>query len=189
MGFWTARYESKHRVAKSIAKSSCNFINISLTVATRQQFRMASTYYHGMFSSDSFQLPVSVNEKKDLSESEFDSNLKAFMGDEDLVCKQILWRERQYKEGSVVVISRKDQISMKVGLVKLILVKKSEIYLLVRRSTLTQNYLKTFETDSVEDNLVFVNIKHLQDTYPLFKRGSDKKYFVIPHHYISFTYD
>ena len=42
LGFWTGRYESKHRVAKAIAESSKNFKNISLTVATRQQLRMAS---------------------------------------------------------------------------------------------------------------------------------------------------
>ena len=87
-----------------------------------------------------------------------------------------------------MVISRKDLMEMKVGVIKSVLVKRGNVHLLVRRATVIQNLFKVFETDTVEDNLVFVNIKHLQDTYPLFKRGSDEKYFVIPHHHISFVY-
>ena len=47
MTYWTARFESKHRVSKNIAESSKNFKNISLTVSVRQQMRMASVYYKG----------------------------------------------------------------------------------------------------------------------------------------------
>ena len=111
------------------------------------------------------------------------------MGETDLVCNEIMWRERLYKEGSIVVISRKDQLQITVGVIKSILVKGAEIYLLVRRSKMCQNFVKIFETEAVEDNLVFLNIKQLQDTYPLFMRGSESKYFVIPHHHVSFTYE
>ena len=189
MGFWTGRYESKHRVAKAVAISSKNFRNISLTVSNRQQLRMASTLYHGIYPKEEFSLPVLVQKRSDLSDSDLEANLKAFVGEEDLVCIQIVWRERTYREGLIVVISRKDLIEMKVGVIKTVLVKRGEVYLLVRRATVIQNSFKVFETDTVEDNLVFVNIKHLQDTYPLFKRGSDEKYFVIPHHHISFKYE
>jgi hypothetical protein len=150
---------------------------------------MASTYYQGMYSSDEAKLPVLVKKKSDLSDSDFDKNLKAFMQDSDLVCNNIVWRERSYKEGLVVVISRKDQLEMTVGVIKSILVKSQEIYLVVRRSNVVQTYLKVFKTESVEDRLVFVNIKNLKDTYPLLKRGSDEKYYIIPHHHISFAYE
>ena len=150
---------------------------------------MASTYYHGMFSADEAKLPVMVKKKSDLSDSDFDKNLKAFMQDRDLVCNNIVWKERSYKEGLVVVLSRKDQLEMTVGVIKSILVKKQEIYLVVRRSNVVQTYLKVFKTESVEDNLVFVNIKNLKDTYPLLKRGSDEKYYIILHHHVSFAYE
>ena len=42
VGYWTNRFESKHRVAKNIAASSKNVINISKTLAIRQQMRMSS---------------------------------------------------------------------------------------------------------------------------------------------------
>lgn len=189
MGFWTGRYESKHRVAKAVAESSKNFRNISLTISNRQQLRMASTYYHGMFPEEEFSLPVLVKKRADLSDSDFDGSLRAFVGEEDLLCNEITWRERTYKVGTVVVITRKDLLEIRVGVIKSVLMKNGEVYLLVRRAILIQNSSKVFETDKVEDNLVFVNIKSLQDTYPLFKRGSDEKYFVIPHHHISFIYE
>ena len=87
------------------------------------------------------------------------------------------------------MIRRKDQNEMTVGIIKSILVKTSQVYLLVRRFKMIQNYVKVFESESQEDSLVFLNVKRLQDTYPLFKRGSEKKFFVIPHHYVSFTYE
>ena len=52
VGYWTTRFESKHRVAKNIAFSAKNVLNISKTLAVRQQMRMASgkdqvlTYFH-----------------------------------------------------------------------------------------------------------------------------------------------
>ena len=49
--YWTARYESRHRIAKSTAESAKNFINISFTVSTRQQLRQSSGFYNGMFPS------------------------------------------------------------------------------------------------------------------------------------------
>jgi hypothetical protein len=64
---------------------------------------------------------------------------KAFVGGEDFVCSQITWRERTYREGWVVVISRKDLIEMKVGVIKTVLLKREEVYLFVRRAIVIQN--------------------------------------------------
>ena len=189
MGYWTGRFESKHRVAKSVADSSKNFKNISLTVSNRQQLRMASTYYHGMYDAEEYKLPIVVKQKSDLIEEGLENNLKEFLGDLDLISDQITWRERIYKHEMVVVISRKDLLEMKVGSIKRIVVKKDRVYLLVRRATVILNQSKVFQTETVEDNLVFVNIEDLQDSYPLFKRGNEEKFFIIPHHHISFLYE
>ena len=37
LAYWTAKYESKHRIAKNTAENAKNFINISATIAERQQ--------------------------------------------------------------------------------------------------------------------------------------------------------
>ena len=48
--YWTGRFESKHRVAKSMAESAKNFKNISATLASNQQLRMASVFYAGILT-------------------------------------------------------------------------------------------------------------------------------------------
>ena len=188
MGYWTGRFESKHRVAKSVADSCKNFINISKTVSNRQQLRMASIYYHGMFNYEEYELPVLVKQKTELSDSGIEGNLISLLGSRDLVAKQIIWRDRVYEEDMVVVIQRTDLLEMKVGVIKAVVIKNDKVYLVVRQSDVTLKFTKVFATDEVDDSLVLVNIEDLQDTYPLYKRGNDQKYFIIPHHHVSFMY-
>ena len=67
VGVWTARYEAKHRVAKMMSTSAKNFINISKTLAVRQQFRQASMMYSGLFETEDIKLPsTGVRMKSDL---------------------------------------------------------------------------------------------------------------------------
>ena len=190
-GYWTARYESKHRVAKSTAESSKNFINISKTISHRQQNRLCSVYYHGMFSCEKFKLPTKVKTKEDLNdETEVDKNLKEFMtSGSDLVCSEIDFQCRKYKIGDVVVLKRNDRLKIEVGLVKAFLVRRRKVYLIIRRYILEQNYLRLFESISFSNDLGFVNIEALQDSYPLCKRGTEEKFIIVPHHHISFSYD
>ena len=189
-GFWTGRFESKHRVAKSTSQASKNFINISSTVSHRQQYRMCSSYYSGMFSSHKYLLPMKVKVRDDLKDSELELVLKQIMSSQDdLVCSEIeLWC-RKYKVNDVVVIRRSDQITMSVALIKSIVVKKQTIFAVVRKYEVVQNYLRLFESTSMSTDLHLINLETLQDSYPLFRRGTEKKFILIPHHHISFSYD
>ena len=117
-----------------------------------------------------------------------EGNLISLLGSRDLVAKQIIWRDRVYEEDMVVVIQRTDLLEMKVGVIKAVVIKNDKVYLVVRQSDVTLKFTKVFATDEVDDSLVFVNIEELQDTYPLYKRGNDQKYFIIPHHHVSFMY-
>ena len=54
IAYWTGRFESRHRIAKSLAESAKNVVNITKTVSERQQMRAVSVYYHGMFNFSSF---------------------------------------------------------------------------------------------------------------------------------------
>ena len=190
LGFWTARYESKHRVAKSIADGSKNFINISLTLANRQQLRMASVLYNGMFKTDDFQVPVHVKKKCELSNTESDLYLKSHMIDTDLACTQIEWRERDFKVNDVVIIRRQDLIEMTVGVIKSIVIRHhKEVFLLVNKFKAVQDANLTFKAGNCSDGWSFINIKDLVDTYCLMKRGRDYNFLLILHHHISFIYE
>ena len=41
----------------------------------------------------------------------------------------------------------------------------------------------------MSSDLDLVNIESLQDSYPLLKRGTEEKFLILPHHFISFSYD
>ena len=189
LGFWTARYESKHRVAKSISESGKNFINISKTVAERQQLRMASIYYHGMYSAEDLVLPEKLFKKSQLPETEFTRNLISFMERDDLACKSVTWRDRLYQTDDLVVLNRVDSFIVSVGVIRAFVIKGKETFILVRRARMRQHSFKFFQSCFIDDVLVLVNIVQLQDTYPLFLRGNESSFYAIPHHHISFTYD
>ena len=131
MSYWTGRFESKHRTAKSIALSAKNVKNISKTISERQQMRAASVFYHGMFNFLPYSLPENVMRKIDIvEESSFFTNLKSFMGDKDLVCNEVTVNSQLYKNGDIVVISITDCDNITVGLIKMILGESSTLKLL-----------------------------------------------------------
>ena len=188
--YWTGRYESKHRVAKATAEASKNFINISRTVSHRQQDRLCSTYYWGMFSCDKFKLPSSVKMKGELSSSGFDQQLSQLMNSPgDLVCSEVEFKSRKYKSEDVLVLNQVDSLQMEVGLVKAFICRRNKVMIIVRKYILSQNIFRIFETISYGSDLEVVNIEALKDTYPLFKRGTEEKFIIVPHHHISFKYD
>ena len=55
-----------HRIAKGTAEAAKNFVNISATLSIRQQMRMASVYYSGLFDTASVHLPDKVTKKQDV---------------------------------------------------------------------------------------------------------------------------
>ena len=185
--YWTGRYESKHRVAKSTAEASKNFINISMTISQRQQYRQASTYFHGMFRVEKFILPVKVKTKQELSESE--ANIKQIMNSGDLLSTEIDFKCRKYKTGDLLVVKKSDKFIMEIGIVKGFLIKRMTVHVILRRCIMKMNSLRFYESSFISGDLDFINIEHLHDNYPLFMRGTEQKFILVPHHHISFSYD
>ena len=188
--YWTGRYESKHRVAKSVAEASKNFINISHTISHRQQMRMCSTYYNGIFSCDPFSLPTRVMTKMDLSDLDVHQKIKHLMTSRsDLLCMEIEFKCRKYKEGDIIIIKRNDQVRMEVGLIKTFLVRKKNVFVIARKYIVEQNYLSIFESKAFDSELISIRMDDLKDSYPLFKRGTEEKFFLSQHHHISFSFN
>ena len=98
MSYWTARYESRHRIAKNTAESSKNFKNISLTVSTRQQMRSSSVFYHGMFATSDLVISDKTSFKSNLKVvTDFDKAILPYMSEHDFLCSEIEVRSQQYK--------------------------------------------------------------------------------------------
>ena len=143
---WTARYESKHRVGKSIATSGKNFKNIAKTLAERQQYRQASIYYAGMYPTEEVVLPEVVQRKRDLSmkmreESPVFSKLYEFLNDTAVICDNTLFRNQAYKTNDIIVIDMIDQETITVGLIQAICFKDDTMYFLCYK----ESFLRTFE--------------------------------------------
>ena len=103
----------------------------------------------------------------------------------------MIWFAQKLNYGAVniklMMLWSSEEVS--VALIKSIVVKKQTIFAVVRKYEVVQNYLRLFESTSMSTDLHLINLETLQDSYPLFRRGTEKKFILIPHHHISFSYD
>lgn len=83
-----------------------------------------------MFESKKFSLPDKVAYKKNLKKkSQFWTDLKEFMDEKDVVCEEVIVNGFKYHKGDLVVIKVLDGgDKLKVGIIKTILLKGSDIY-------------------------------------------------------------
>ena len=189
--FWTARFESKHRVAKNVVEASKNFKNITHTVAVRQQMRMASIYYKGMFDVQDFYLPEEVYFKSDIQQSSYLPSIvvRESMGMEDFVCKQITHCQQMYRTGDLVVVQVLDWGSMlKIGLIEYILVQKNSVFLILTEFEAVKTNLGYFKVESGTGVVSKLNIYDLADKKPVIKHGTSGQFIFVLHHYVPFTH-
>lgn len=190
--FWTGRYEAKHRIAKSAAESAKNFKNISLTLSVRQQLRMSSRYYSGMFDTACAQLPdklINYHDLPSIGDELFDQ-VRLFMDQEDAVCNRIVLRGQEYKNGEIIVLKASSSNTLDVGVILTILVKPKDIYFITRRYKAVRNVYNYFETSSVgQSSAIMVKATELADVKPLLKYGTYEKFKFYLHHHISYDHD
>ena len=189
--FWTGRYEAKHRVAKGTAESAKNFKNISLTLAVRQQMRMASKYYSGFFDTAAVHLPGELTSKESLPEGlDLFDKLKEFMAPSDAVCKEVVSRGQKYQTGDIIVLKAQDSDSLEIGVILSILVKPSKVFFVTRRYEAVRNPFNCFVTKTLTNKSpTFVNALKLADFKPLVKYGTDQKFKFYLHHHISYDHE
>ena len=186
----TTSHHSKHRIVKSTSESAKNVINITKTIAERQQMRAASVYYHGMFNFTMYTLPQVVMKKSDLiEETAFNYKLRSFMGNSDLLCSNIVVNNQQYKNGDLIVLDVTNADNLKVGLLQTILIKNNKVYFVVQNYDTTRTFLQYFESKECSDPIIsFTESNKIADYKPLIKRGTSKKFIFVLHHHISYDY-
>ena len=189
MAYWTGRFESKHRVAKSTAEASKNVINVTKTIAEKQQLRAASVFYNTMFNVCNFILPKAVTLKNDIKDdSPFHKELKTFLSNDSLICSEIVSNNQTYKNGDILVLDIEDDYNISVGLIKTILVKNNKVYFVLKKYDCIRRLLRYFETCKTYDNFIFKESCMLADFKPLIKHGTEGKFIFVLHHNISFVY-
>ena len=151
---------------------------------------MASIYYRGMFETKQFRLPEKTSSKKDLQKKgDFWDKIKEFMGDDDLLCNEIFVNDQKYQTGDLTVMEiLNGGNALKVGLLKLILIRESKVFFVNKQYFAVKNYLGYYETNYVETEAVLKNSSTLADFKPLIMRGTPSKFLFVLHHHVSFDY-
>ena len=189
MTYWTARYESRHRLAKNTSESSKNFKNISLTISTRQQLRLSSVYYHGMFSTSDVVITYKVTYKSAMvGNTEFEKAAMPYMNDTDFLCAEIEVKSQLYKNGQLIVLKVIDQDEIKVGLILSILVKGDSVYFVTKEYTAYRHTLGYFKAQSNDPTMTLSDAAQIADYKPLVNHGTSSQLFFVLHHHISFSY-
>ena len=185
---WTARFESKHRVAKGIGQSAKNFINISKTVAQQQQYRAASVFFNGVFKTEDIEVNGKVRRRKDLEKSKETAENLALLDytDEDsLVVDEVLYRYQMYRTNEVVILQLIDRNSLKIGLIQSILVKGNMVFFLIYKYIASRHKLGYYVTGEWDQTLYFVSVNTLLDFKPLPMHGQCQKFKFALHHFLS----
>ena len=143
-----------------------------------------------MFESKKFSLPDKVAYKKNLKKkSQFWTDLKEFMDEKDAVCEEVIVNGFKYHKGDLVVIKVLDGgDKLKVGIIKTILLKGSDIYFVNSQYVAKKDFLGYFESSEIDTEIVFSKSSSLADDKPLIMRGTLAKFVFVLHHHISFDY-
>ena len=191
IGVCTSRYESKHRTAKMLATSAKNFVNIAKTLATRQQYRLASVYYNGMYETKDVQFNAAVKRKSDIEYSPVNASIlqkiSEFMDENSICTNEVVFKNQAYKSEDVVILEAVNSNHVNVGVIQAAIYKQETLYFLVYKyEALRDVNLRYFVTVSAATPaLCFVMASRIQDYKPLIKHGSFLKFKFCLHHHIS----
>ena len=189
MSYWTVRYESRHRIAKNVADSAKNFRNISLTLSTRQQMRLCSVYYHGMFETSDLIVSSKATYKSSLQgNTELEESILPFMENRDFLCSKVEFRSQQYESNQLVLLKVYNPDEVKVGLILSILVKEKSAYFITKQFVANRNSLRYFQAKSVDPVLALSDVTKLADFKPLVNQGTTTQIFFCLHHHAGFIY-
>ena len=179
---WTARYEAKHRIAKMLSNSAKNFLNISKTLAVRQQFRQASMIYSGLYETEEIILPTKgIKMKHDLESNTTSTagKIKLFMDEDSVLSSELKFRGQNYRTEDVVILEAIHRDHVNVGVIMGIVIKKEEVFFLVKRyDAFRDEFMRFFEASSTDEELgctTFVLAESLADYKPLIKHGNYKQ--------------
>ena len=185
---WTALYETKHRQVKKIVENSKNFKNISMTVATRHQFRMSSKFYTGLYQSDSdFVLPLKVLSCEDIRKTKEneEKSLLRFCAHDDLLTREINFKSRTYKKENLLILRKSHLSFFEVGIIKLFIIRGKDIQIIVDVFDVERTLLNIYEAVSGSKETRIVRFSDLADCYPLYRHGNDSSFKFVHHHHVS----
>ena len=160
--------------------------NISLTLATRQQQRLCSVYYHGMFNIVELVVSDNTTYKKDMRGStDLEKSIMPFMGEQDFLCTELTFRSQMYKVGEIVVLQAFNADKLKVGLILSMLIRGDSVFFVIKQYLARRSWLRFFKGSSDDPVISTFDAKRLADYKPLNNQGTSSHPFFCLHHHIS----
>jgi hypothetical protein len=143
-----------------------------------------------MFDYSSYVLPEVVISKQEItSDTEFNANLKTFMGDNDFICSKITVNNQFYQNGDIIIVGIEDCDNLSVGLIKTILIKNNKVYFATQKYQATRNCLQYFECQKPTYDLCeFIESSKIVDFKPVIMRGTTQNFIFTLHHHVSYDY-
>lgn len=173
--FWAMRFEAKHNDVKTIASLSKSRIDVTLSIAIRQQFQLA----YSLMTNSNFQ-PILLKGRVDAATLEVQNY------QELRICTVYSWIKyngRLYKKKCVLQIGFGNDFPV-FAIVEDIYSSNDRIYFVAKRfETLSfdehrHSYVVDFESANNDGNTLCINLKDLVDSTPLHARRLNNVYYI-----------
>ena len=151
---------------------------------------MSSRFHNGLFDTETWKLPAGaksfVFERREQCGEQSISHL---YHKDDIVCNEIILKSRRYKTGQLVVVERKELLSLEVGLIEKVIVRANDVKFVVSLFIVERTPLGYFQKKEKKAGKNLIRYCDLVDTFPLEMKGSEDFFIVLLHHHVSFAYD
>lgn len=159
--FWTMRFESFHRLAKSTSISSCNKINVIKTISIKSQLRLAHMQITKLFCPYSI-----VCENKEVC----DQFLKIkYFKDSDLIFKtnKITFNDVKYAKGMIVVAEIGENGLLNFGEIDVFFLKENEVFAVLKliKSLYFDDHYNAYNVYK-DEKTVFISLNELPNIQP-----------------------
>ena len=151
--------------------------------------RAASIFYKGMFNYEKFSLHGPVTMKKDIKDTtKFNTDLKAFMSNDGLICSEVFVNNQTYRIGDLLVLHVTDYDNITAGVIQTILIQNNKVFYVFKAYECARSWLQYFESKKQYNTCVFKESNKISDYKPLTKRGTERKFIFVLHHNLCFVY-
>lgn len=181
---WTLRFESKHSFFKKAIRQASNFINVTLTMAEKHQLHQ-SYLQTGQYFSDVIEMKHATK----FIDSELDQNILSAIKNcsiahnmSDLTYSySVKVHGTEIKINHVILIEYDFPI-IKFGIIKLILLKESNIHLVIQH-VLSEKLIDQYAFELKQDLYPFECIEYsLMTSFPMTVYNINQKRIVVPKH-------
>ena len=184
VNLWCMRFEEKHYESKLLLSNSCCKKNVCLTVAKKQQKKLAFALYGKTLFSNLKIGTSQICTVKDLPIS-YSKTSKEYQQFQNSKIKILKWVQKNgsfYKPYMILCVEELDSNPV-FGIIKFIYMENNNIFFIYNKlTTVFRNHEYAYEVLEITNNDCMTNYDSLVSPYPLSLISSSNKKFVLLRH-------